>query len=86
MKGRRAVEDVVGGQKIVADVVQSLIGILIRDVVASQGTLLGLVCQKEELVSGADTNFLPDGFTVLKPKELGGLVGRHDWKELKNSV
>lgn len=86
MKSRRAVEDIVGRQQIVADVVQALVGILIGDVVASQGTLLGLVCQEEELVSGADTNFLPDGFTVLEPKELGGLVGRHVWKGLKNLV
>lgn len=86
MKSRRAVEDIVGGQQVVTDVVQALVGILIRDVVASQGTLLGLVRQEEELVAGADTDFLPDCITVLEPKKLRGLVGRHVWRELRDLI
>lgn len=74
---RGFVEQTVVGQKIVADVEQSQIGVLIWDAVAGYRTFLGLAAN-EECIVGARIrrDFVSDGLGIVQPEELVDLVGR----------
>jgi hypothetical protein len=78
MKGGRAVIGIIGGQEVVAEVVQALGRVLIGDVSTGREALLSLICQEENLaVLTCSRNLVLDLLAIFEPKELRGFVEGH---------
>jgi hypothetical protein len=77
MESRRAVKDIVGGEEVIGNGVQSRARVGLGDVSASKRAFLSLGSEEEDLVALADADLVSDGVTVLEPEELGSLIRGH---------
>lgn len=69
-------EHVVARKKVVRDIVNAAIGVLIRDIVSSNGSFLGFTAHKKgAAIAKVDKRLVLDGLSIIQPEELVDLVG-----------
>ena len=76
MKGRRVVEEIIHCQKIVANVIETLISVRVRYTIPCYGTFLSFSSQKESpSLTKVGAGFVLDCLTIVEPEKLVDFVG-----------